>query len=586
MSYNAAVQAVKQNQLMSFFALLLLAGTVLLYGFGLGNYGLFDVDEAIFAQTSVEMLHSGDYYKPTYNGEPRFHKPPMIYYLQTASYKLFGVSPMAARLPSAIAGIIMILVFYNSVWLLSRQKRYALIAAAVLAFNLSILMLARAAIADMLLNMLMLSATMLLIGNIYATERSAMRVIVAGFLLGLAVLTKGPVALVLPGAVVGFLVLMKEQRALSLSSVSPVLLLMAALTAVIPWAMLVIDHTSPEFFREFIVRFIGVHNIHRYFDGMGVSNVKPNAWWYYLVVLLLGFFPWVLLIPSAIGGVLKDAWWRIRGHDPRLALPVLGLVWGCIVVALFTFSATKLPHYIAFALPGFALLVADRLDRLGERPLGWFHLLYMVPATLIFAGVFLLLPQLPDLLLGRGELTTLLSQYDLHLAVTDPLVKAVLAQPVDFGIIPIAVGALLILGIGLGFFFMRLGGVEATLFLAVTIWASLGLMALGIAPKVYDLMQQPLAWFGQDIARHYDPATDKVVFLSTHQPSVRFISGAPFIPMDNPTQVPYVRGSKLFVLTDITQMPALEPLLHDDNVTKECLGGFCLVKVIRTGRHY
>ena len=78
----------------------------LIYGGFHATYGLFDVDEAIFTQASREMIHTHTFSMPSYNGEPRYQKPPLIYWVQSAAMGVMGdASLWAARLPSALAAL-------------------------------------------------------------------------------------------------------------------------------------------------------------------------------------------------------------------------------------------------------------------------------------------------------------------------------------------------------------------------------------------------------------------------------------------------------------------------------------------------
>ena len=91
-------------------ALLLLAG--LFFFWGLGSIGLTDRDEGRNAEAGREMLETGDWISPTFNYEPRYAKPALVYWLMSASYRLFGVSEFAARFPSALFGLGLILMQY------------------------------------------------------------------------------------------------------------------------------------------------------------------------------------------------------------------------------------------------------------------------------------------------------------------------------------------------------------------------------------------------------------------------------------------------------------------------------------------
>lgn len=85
--------------------------------FGLSSVTLFDVDEAVFAEATKEMLQIGNWITPTYNDEPRYDKPILFYWLMAISYKIFRINEFSARFPSALAGFILclsIFIFLNT----------------------------------------------------------------------------------------------------------------------------------------------------------------------------------------------------------------------------------------------------------------------------------------------------------------------------------------------------------------------------------------------------------------------------------------------------------------------------------------
>ncbi|MBI1363197.1 MAG: phospholipid carrier-dependent glycosyltransferase [Proteobacteria bacterium] len=561
---------------MSMTFVLLIAGVISLFVVGLGNTGLFDVDEAIFAQASVEMMDSGDYVTPTYNGEPRYHKPPLIYWLQAFSMSIFGIGALGARLPSAICGIVTVFMFYNVVSQLSRSNRYALIGASVLGFNLSFLMVARAAIADMVLNMFMLALTLMLVGNVLTYRRHAFPLIIAGFVMGLGLLAKGPIAAVVPGVIVLMVVLLRPQVGYNFRCADPFVIVPAAFLGLIPWAVHLTKEKGFDFLREFIM----VHNIGRYTETMGNHS---GHWHYYLVVLLIGFFPWVLFLPSAVTGRLSTFWKDLRGDSPRDALPVIGFLWMVFVLVLFSFSATKLPHYVLFALPGAALLVADRLDKLAEKPLLGVNWLWMWPYMMAFALLFLLLPYLPEFALRRGDLYMAVEPWlAAHgwtvPAITDAQVLVVLRQKIDWGVAPAMIGAIMLIGFSMSMIMMTRGMRQGAMVMAVTMWMSLMLTVMGVVPTVYAYMQEPLARIAQEIKQVYNPDTDKVVFYSLHQPSVRFISGVPFVPKDSAASAVDVKAKRLMVVLEEEKLDSLNAQLGMGS-KRECFGGYCLVKI-------
>ena len=201
---------------------LLLIGWIA-FGWNLGNVGLIDETEPLFAEASRQMFITGDWITPFFNGETRFDKPALIYWCQAIAYAIVGVNEWAARIPSALAAMgVIALAFYTVQWSLAKKdelekvsnlpRRYftAAIAAALMALNPEMIVWARAGVSDMLLNGC-IGSTLLCFFLGYAQNNSpiviakwqlpnkwylACYVLIAG-----AILTKGPVGIVLPGLI-------------------------------------------------------------------------------------------------------------------------------------------------------------------------------------------------------------------------------------------------------------------------------------------------------------------------------------------------------------------------------------------------
>jgi 4-amino-4-deoxy-L-arabinose transferase-like glycosyltransferase len=567
------------SNLIASLVLVVLTSLAILYFLGLDRYGLFDVDEAIFTQASVEMMESGNYVTPSYNGEPRYHKPPLIYWAQTISMKYLDVNPMAARLPSAILAFLTIVSFYIMLEGMTKNGRNALIATAVLGVSLSFLVLARAAVADMALIFFSLTASMLIMGNIFSIENRYMPSIIAGFLLAGGLLAKGPIALMLPAITVGCTVLFYGSFKHNLKRLNVIFVVFAMAVAFIPWVKLAFDQHGVEYFNEFILK----HNLERYLEGFGNSHSHSSL--YYVWVLLIGFFPWVLLLPSAIWQVLRQFRTIFKSDRAENVLPLIGLVWMVTVVVFFSFSATKLAHYIVPALPGAAILIAWRLDQIKRTPLGFLNLLWAIPFSMLFAGIFLAFQWIPDAALGEGKLMPYLEMLSKELQfeipkITDPMLTSIISQDIYIGAAPIMIGAILLVGTTTGFIFLNRGHLQGVTALVATMCMAYTLLVLSIAPVAYKYMQQPLANIAEMIK---EKTTDKtpVYFVSLHQPSVRFLSGVPFQAIDSPAQLKAIRPFHRHALLAVDENhveATLEALPDYLRKGKVCEGGYCLIE--------
>ncbi|MBL8253537.1 MAG: glycosyltransferase family 39 protein [Candidatus Competibacter sp.] len=164
----------------------------------LGAVPLFDLDEGAFGQATREMFLRGDFVSTYLNGQPRYDKPILSYWLQAASLRAFGVDELAFRLPSALAATAWTLL----VFLFGRRvtdTRRALLAALLMATSLAVIVIGKAATADALLNLLL--ATSLMSLYLYLREKRRVWLYTAAAAAGLGFLTKGPVALVIPAGV-------------------------------------------------------------------------------------------------------------------------------------------------------------------------------------------------------------------------------------------------------------------------------------------------------------------------------------------------------------------------------------------------
>jgi 4-amino-4-deoxy-L-arabinose transferase-like glycosyltransferase len=321
---------------------LLLLGTGLLCIWQLGRLPLIDVDEPVYGQVGREMAFAGwrGWLSPHYGGQLWFDKPPLFYWLTALAMRLFGVSELAARLPSALMGVGLVAATYA----LARRAfpgtpRAGLWAGFVLATCVQFFLLARAAVTDMTLAV---TLTLALLGLFAWAQTGRGRwMVLAGAMTGLAALTKGPVALVLVGVqAIGYLLLTRQAKRL----LSPALWGGFALCLVVglPW-YLVMVHLHGQLF---IQGFLEANNVTRYLQAEHKETSNP---FYYFAIFPVFFFPWTLLLPSLL---------IAAGARKRLSQSTLFLVlWSVLVFGFFSISQTKLVTYIFPMFPAVAILV-------------------------------------------------------------------------------------------------------------------------------------------------------------------------------------------------------------------------------------
>lgn len=318
-----------KNHRLTLFLLFVCAAAAFFWG--LGGCGLFDTDEAVYSEVSREMSVSGDYTVPYFNGQPFLEKPAMLYWAQALMFKVLGPSAAAARFPSAAASLILIIVFYYLCRMVFGPDT-ALISSAALAFNVEMGILSKTAATDALLLLFITVSIMCFLAG-KSTGRS---VFYYGFYACAAAagLVKGPVGFIVPFGVV-LLSAVISGRPRDLAEAKPLTGLLLFLLILVPWYAAVSVRTNGDFIGEFFLK----HNFARFgkpFEG------HSGGIFYYIPVILFGFFPWsAFLVQAAADLKFKD--WK----NVYLA------VWALLPFLAFSVSGTKLPNYI---LPVFAPL--------------------------------------------------------------------------------------------------------------------------------------------------------------------------------------------------------------------------------------
>lgn len=359
--------------------IVILAAFIMFYS--LGGVPLFDPDEPVYAETAKEMIASNDFVSPRIYGEYWYDKPPMYYWLVAAAFKLFGVNEFAARFPSALLAIIGCLYVYSAAARLF-GARAGICGALVLCTSIEYLYLGKAAVTDITLTFFL---TVSLLA--FLEKRYYLFYICAG----LATVTKGPVGLLFPGAVVFLYLLFTRNFSLLREMKIPAGIVLYAVTAV-PWywAMYAIHGNA------FIDTFLGFHNITRF-----TSPEHPEGvlWYYFIPVLILGFLPWTAVMGQAV-------WAALTNSRPQHARPLFFLIiWAAFIFLFFSVSRTKLVSYILPMFPPLAMVVGWYLDRImdarrGGRPFAWPVLLTVFAGLFAAGGVFGAYKAAPELLPG------------------------------------------------------------------------------------------------------------------------------------------------------------------------------------------
>lgn len=326
----------------------LLAATAFLMFYRLGAGSLWDQDEPLYAQMAREMVQTGDWLTLHFNGAPWYVHPPLYVWLAAATGAVAGFSTFTARVWSAAAGVLVVLV---TVLIGTRLfgRRTGMIAGAVLAVTLQLLVQGHLTGLDTLLLFWMLLAVHAFIRAHQTGDRAEY----LRFFLwcGLATLTKGPVGLLLPGLVIAAFVTIR--RAWSRWRGVPWRLGLAIYAAVGGWWYAVETwlHGWP-FFQSVFWHF----GIERFF---GVVDAQTGPWYFYVPVIVLGALPWTTFLPAAAAHHIR----RLRTDGSLLVV-----LW-CVVTFLFyTAADTKVPSYILPVYPFAAIAVAAVWDSAQAPP--------------------------------------------------------------------------------------------------------------------------------------------------------------------------------------------------------------------------
>lgn len=301
-------------------------------------------DEGRYAGVAWDMLRAGSHGVPLLDGMPYFHKPPLYYWLSEFFFALFGPHPWLARLPSWMAAWGTSIALYFFV-LRHRDRATATMTTLILACMPFFYGGAQFANLDMLVaGMISLCVLAAAETALRAERGQAYRVmsLVAAALAGLAVLAKGLIGLVLPGAVLFiWLVAGKRWRGLKALVWPPALLLFAAVA--VPWFWLMQTRFS-GFYDYFFV--------YQHFQRLaatGFNNAQP--FWFYLPVIVGLALPWSLWG----GGILRKTFWT----GPTRELRLLAAIWAVVILAFFSLPASKLVGYVLPTLPPLAFLLAE-----------------------------------------------------------------------------------------------------------------------------------------------------------------------------------------------------------------------------------
>jgi len=347
------VETLARSPARSCLLLLLIASATLL--FRLGGLPLCGSDEPRYARIAEEMLARDRWITPVLEGRPWLEKPPLYYWLTMPLFATLGVGETTARLAPALCGLACALTVF---WLGRRlgAPLGGFYGAAILLTSIGFVGFARSASTDMPLTACLTLALSVLCARIVDPVTPSWSLLCAYGVLGLAVLAKGPVALVLAaGTCVLFWWLDERGGSLRKWRMGAGLLTVAAVS--LPWFFLVFRENGFAFVSFFFVN----HNLVRYVSGI---HHHSETFFYYVPMFLALFFPWsgwmaLFLAPRPMG-----RWYAVQEWNPATLFLTC---WAVFPLLFFSLSQSKLPGYILPSLPPMSLLLGRKLQDLANR---------------------------------------------------------------------------------------------------------------------------------------------------------------------------------------------------------------------------
>ena len=370
------------------YTIIILIGCLLFFPF-LGHVHLFDWDEINFAECAREMIVSKDYLRSQIDFMPFWEKPPLFIWLQVIAMKLFGVGEYAARFPNALTGVItLVAIFYVGKRTVNEKMAtwWVLLYAATWLPHFYF----KSGIIDPTFNLLIFLA-FFQVHLLRLSERKMLHALLAGLLLGLAVLTKGPVAILV--ALLAFAVYTIINRGLGGFKIKHILTIaVCALLPMLLWLSAATVIYGVVYGRWFIHEFI-IYQV-RLFSTEDADHGGP--FYYHFIVLLIGCFPASVFLFSSSG---KKETNDSRQHDFTRWMWIL--FW--VVLVLFSIVKTKIVHYSSLCYFPLTYLAAIQLYRLSTEPV---KLAKWLKGLLLFIGSILaiLITALPVVGINKEKL--------------------------------------------------------------------------------------------------------------------------------------------------------------------------------------
>ena len=311
----------------SFFPLLFAAALVF---FLAGNHlvAITDPVESNYALTAKEMVLSGDWISPQIYGHYWYDKPVFLYWMLSLAYSLFGFTDFASRLPSALFGAASVTAAAAFIWHRTGSRLKAALLAAMTATSLEVWVISHAIITDQIL--FFFSGATMFLAYIGLTEEKKKYVIAAYAMAAGAVLTKGPVGLILPGTFLFVFALIRRNTTYLKHLFPPIGMALFVILCASWYGPMYAVHGW-----DFVDGLLGFNNVVR---ATVSEHPEANVWYYYVVLVPVSLLPWT-------GPCLYGLWKRRGNYDAYVFL----VVWAAGTVLFYSLMATKYPTYAYIA---------------------------------------------------------------------------------------------------------------------------------------------------------------------------------------------------------------------------------------------
>lgn len=321
-----------------------------LFGWAARRPDFYNFDEGVYAEVAREMALTGRLMTPRCNGVPYFEKPPLVYWLSSASYRLFGYTTWAGRLPIVLLGAIGVMALY---WLVTlwQDETAARCASVCLATCFGYFIYARTLMMDVPLSALFIVAMAAFFTAWRRPRRRRPMLAITAVTLGLAVMVKGLLGLALPALATALAAVFSDDLRAFLKTVagSEWLGMATVFVAVAaPWH-LIAEIRHPGAMAHYLV----AGQLLRYTHGRDGLDVVPLGLGEYLGAAAAWFLPWIIFLPPALALAVSD----VRRGAPDRDLLIAALAWTFTAIGFFSLSPSRLEYYPLPALSGMAILV-------------------------------------------------------------------------------------------------------------------------------------------------------------------------------------------------------------------------------------